>query len=98
LYRKRVEDLNRQENESRWKGDQLTEEQLQKVSSFLKIYNEMIRGENYVLREVVGRAKERNRFYIAAVFFLLSGLLLPFKYWRKLLVKVKFPNFVKKKL
>jgi zinc/manganese transport system permease protein len=95
LYRKRVEDLNRQENESRWKGDQLTEEQLQKVSSFLKIYNEMIRGENYVLREVVARAKERNRFYIAAVFFLLSGLLFPFKYWRKLFIKVKHSNLVK---
>ena len=69
---------------------------VQNVSSFLKIYNEMIKGENYVLREVVGRAKERNRFYIAAVFFLLSGLLFPFKYWRKLFIKVKHSNLVKK--
>jgi zinc/manganese transport system permease protein len=95
-YKKRVEDLNKQENDSRWKNEQLTEEQLQNVSSFLKIYNEMIKGENYVLREVVGKAKERNRFYIAAVFFLLSGLLLPFKYWGKLFIKVKHSNLVKK--
>ena len=96
-YKKRIEELNSQENESRWKGSQLTEEQIQKVSSFLRIYNEMIRGENYVLREVVGRARERNRYTISIIFLLLGVIFIPISLSKNLIkFYLKERKFIKK--
>jgi len=96
-YKKRIEELNSQENESRWKGSQLTEEQIQKVSSFLRIYNEMIRGENYVLREVIGRARERSRYTIAIIYLLLGAIFIPISFWKNLIkFDLKKSKFFKK--
>ena len=96
-YRRRIEELNQQENESRWKGNQLTEEQVQKISSFLRIYSEMIRGENFVLREVIGRARERNRFAVAGALLIFGILIIPIQYLKNFFIKMRliYLNLIK---
>ena len=53
--------------ERRWKGAPLDELEVRRFASFLKSYNEMMTGENFVVREVRSRARERYRWLLAAV-------------------------------
>ena len=72
------------EAERRWKGEPLDEHQLRRTASFLKSYNEMIRGEEFVVREVRSRAREAWRFAIAAAFLLAALAITPWPWarWR----------------
>jgi zinc/manganese transport system permease protein len=63
------------EEERRWKGEPLDEVEVRRIGSFLKSYNEMTRGEEFVVRELRGRARENNRWWIAAVLLALAGSL-----------------------
>ena len=59
--------LRAREQQSRWSGEPLDELEVRRIASFLKSYNEMTRGEEFAVREVRARAREANRWWIAAV-------------------------------
>jgi zinc/manganese transport system permease protein len=64
--------LRAREADRRWKGEPLDEMEVRRIASYLKSYNEMTRGEEFVMAEVRGRAREANRWWIAAVFLLIA--------------------------
>lgn len=78
-YQRQAEQLNEREAKSRWQGEALPEAEVRRISSFLKSYNEMRKGEEFVKREVRVRAFERTRWVIGAILLLLGVLLFP---WR----------------
>jgi zinc/manganese transport system permease protein len=78
-YRGEAARLREKEAERRWKGEPLDELEVRRVASFLKSYNEMIKGETFVMREVRSRARAERRFAIALVFLALGVLCVP---WR----------------
>lgn len=77
LERVRVEadNLRASEAEHRWKDDALPEEDVRRVASFLKSYNEMMKGETFVVRRVRDDARAANRFAIGGVFLLIAASL-----------------------
>ena len=70
-YRGEAERVRSRETERRWKGEPLGEIEVRRTASFLKSYNEMIRGEEFVVREVRSRSREANRFWLGGA--LLAG-------------------------
>ena len=66
-YRGEIERLNEREARSRFEGRALDDEQLRRVSSFLKSFHEMLRGEEFVMREVTIRARARMRWIAGAI-------------------------------
>ncbi len=71
-YRDEAAKLRAREEERRWKGEPLDEVEVRRIGSFLKSYNEMIRGEEFVMREVRSRAREQNRWWISGILVLLA--------------------------
>jgi zinc/manganese transport system permease protein len=71
-YRDDAAKLRAREEERRWKGEPLDEVEVRRIGSFLKSYNEMIRGEEFVMREVRSRAREQNRWWISGILVLLA--------------------------
>jgi zinc/manganese transport system permease protein len=71
-YRDDAAKLRAHEEERRWKGEPLDEVEVRRIGSFLKSYNEMIRGEEFVMREVRSRAREQNRWWISGILVLLA--------------------------
>ena len=67
--------LRAREHERRWSGEPMDELEVRRVASFLKSYNEMTRGEEFVMREVRGRAREARRWWIAMVMAALAASL-----------------------
>jgi zinc/manganese transport system permease protein len=84
-YRGEAAKLREREAERRWKGEAMDELEIRRVASFLKSYNEMIRGETFVVREVRSRARDERRFAIAATLLLLAALCVPWRSirWRR---------------
>ncbi len=76
-YRVEAERLNATETRSRSQGDALDDVTVQRISSFLKSYGEMRRGEEFVMREVRSRARERVRWTLGAGMVVLALLLMP---------------------
>ncbi len=74
-YRAEVEKLNDLERRSRSEGEALDDFTVQRISSFLKSYGEMRKGEEFVMTEVRGRARERLRWPLGAA-MLIAGLAL----------------------
>jgi zinc/manganese transport system permease protein len=75
-YRDEARKLRALEAERRWKGEPLDELEVRKIASFLKSYNEMMKGEEFVVREVRDRAREARRWWIAAVLTLFAASVL----------------------
>ncbi|HSS28412.1 MAG TPA: metal ABC transporter permease [Usitatibacter sp.] len=71
-YRSDAEKLRAQESERRWKGEPMGEEDVRRTASYLKSYNEMLKGETFVVREVRDRAREANRWSIGIVFLVIA--------------------------
>jgi zinc/manganese transport system permease protein len=71
-YKVEADKLRAREAEHRWKGAPLDEAEVRRIASFLKSYNEMTRGEQFVVREVRSRAREARRWWIAGVFLLIA--------------------------
>jgi zinc/manganese transport system permease protein len=71
-YRDAAASLRAREAERRWKDKPLEEEEVRRFASFEKSYNEMIRGEEFVTREVRARARQAKRAWIAGVFLLIA--------------------------
>ena len=71
-YREEAAKLRAREQERRWKGEPLDEVEVRRIGSFLKSYNEMTRGEEFVVREMRSRAREEKRGWIAGVLVALA--------------------------
>ncbi len=82
-YARQAEQLNAREAKSRWQGDVLSETEVRRISSFLKSYNEMRKGEDFVKREVRARARERMRWVIGGVLMVLGAVVFPGRWRRK---------------
>jgi zinc/manganese transport system permease protein len=76
-HRVEAERLNAVETSSRSQGEALDDYTVQRISSFLKSYGEMRRGEEFVMREVRSRARERVRWTLSAGMVALALLLMP---------------------
>jgi zinc/manganese transport system permease protein len=81
-YRVESARLREKEAERRWKGAPLDEIEVRRVASFLKSYNEMIKGETFVVREVRSRAREARRFALAGIFMLIALAFFPLPWER----------------
>jgi zinc/manganese transport system permease protein len=82
-HRLAAEQLIEQERRSRTQGEALDETAVQRISSFLKSYAEMRRGEQFVMQQVHGRARERAG-WSASLCMLAAALLLAPLPWRRL--------------
>jgi zinc/manganese transport system permease protein len=82
-HRLAAEQLIEQERRSRTQGAALDETAVQRMSSFLKSYAEMRKGEQFVMVEVRARARERIRWVASPCLFALALLLAPLP-WRRL--------------
>jgi len=71
-HREEASKLRAREEEHRWKGAPLDELEVRRIGSFLKSYNEMVRGEEFVMAQERERAREHNRWWIGAVMVLLA--------------------------
>ena len=71
-YRGEADRLRTREAERRWKDEPLDEAEVRRIASFQKSYNEMIKGEEFVVAEVRKRAREAKRWWIAAAFLLFA--------------------------
>ena len=76
-HRVEAERLNAIETSSRSQGEALDDYTVQRISSFLKSYGEMRRGEEFVMREVRSRARERVRWLLGVGMVALAMLLMP---------------------
>jgi zinc/manganese transport system permease protein len=82
-YRMEAEQLNERERRNRTEGHAFDDFTVARISSFLKSYGEMRKGEQFVMGEVRMRARERIRW--PAAFVLLAGaLVLAPVPWRRL--------------
>jgi zinc/manganese transport system permease protein len=81
-YGRHAEQLNAREAKSRWQGDALSETEVRRISSFLKSYNEMRKGEEFVKQEVRARARDRARWAIGGIFLALGVMAYPWR-WRR---------------
>ena len=59
--------LSEMELRSRWQVAVADDEAVQRITSFQQSYNEMIKGEQFVMRESRSQARERLRWYAAMV-------------------------------
>jgi len=83
-HRVAAEQLIEQERRSRTQGEALDETTVQRISSFLKSYAEMRKGEQFVMAEVRARARERVRWVVSVAMLALALLIAPLP-WRGLL-------------
>jgi zinc/manganese transport system permease protein len=76
-YRLEAERLNEVETRSRSQGAALDDYMVARISSFLKSYGEMRRGEEFVMHEVRARARERVRWFAGAAMLAIALLIGP---------------------
>ena len=81
-YAREIENLNEREAQSRWKGKTLDDVEVRRISSFLKSYGEMRKGEQFVMREVRARARERVRWPMGIGMMLIGLVFAPWRKWR----------------
>ena len=82
-YRMEAEQLNDLERRNRTEGEALDDFSVARISSFLKSYGEMRKGEQFVMGEVRARARERVR-WSASLGLLAFALLFAPVPWRRL--------------
>jgi zinc/manganese transport system permease protein len=87
-HRLAAEHLIEQEKRSRTQGAALDETTVQRMSSFLKSYAEMRKGEQFVMGEVRARARTRIRWVVSPALFVLALLLAPVP-WRRIVAPAK---------
>jgi zinc/manganese transport system permease protein len=76
-YLLQAEQLNAQEVRSRAEGDLLDDMQVRRISSFLKSFGEMRKGEEFVMQEVRARARERIRWPLGGAMLIAALVLTP---------------------
>jgi zinc/manganese transport system permease protein len=82
-YRLEAERLNEREMRHRAQGEALDDYMVRRISSFLKSYGEMRKGEQFVMGEVRARARERVRWITGLGLLGLAFLVAPLA-WRRL--------------
>jgi zinc/manganese transport system permease protein len=82
-YRVEADRLNDVEKRSRTEGATLDDFSVARMSSFLKSYGEMRKGEQFVMDEVRGRARTRVRWGVGAGLLAIALLIAPLP-WRRL--------------
>ena len=82
-YRIEAERLNDLEKRNRTEGEALDDFSVGRISSFLKSYGEMRKGELFVMGEVRARARERIRWSVSLALLALALLFAPAP-WRRL--------------
>ena len=82
-HRIEAERLNDLERRRRTEGETLDDFSVGRISSFLKSYGEMRKGEQFVMDEVRARARERVRWGVSLGLLVLALLLAPVP-WRRL--------------
>ena len=87
-YRNEAEQLNDVERRNRTEGAALDDFSVARISSFLKSYGEMRKGEQFVMGEVRARARERVRWGASLGLLALALLVAPMP-WRRLWARVK---------
>jgi zinc/manganese transport system permease protein len=78
-----AEQLIELERRRRTRGEALDDVAVQRISSFLKSYAEMRRGEQFVMGEVRARSRERIRWSVGLGLLAVALLFAPFP-WRRL--------------
>lgn len=73
-YQSEIERLGKLEANARWQAKSLDDEMIQKISSFQQSYNEMVKGERFVMKEVRSRARERLRWPALAMALALLAI------------------------
>ena len=76
-YQLEAERLNERETRSRAQDAALDDDMVARISSFLKSYGEMRRGEEFVMHEVRVRARERVRWIAGAGILALAFIIAP---------------------
>jgi zinc/manganese transport system permease protein len=87
-YRAEAEQLNDRERRKRTEGEALDDFSVARISSFLKSYGEMHKGEQFVMDEIRARARERIR-WSAGLGLLAFALLLAPLPWRRLWARLR---------
>ena len=87
-YRREAEELNERERRNRTEGETLDDFSVARISSFLKSYGEMRKGEQFVMEEVRARARERVRWG-ASLGLLLFALLFAPVPWRRMMRRLR---------
>jgi zinc/manganese transport system permease protein len=82
-YRQEAEQLNDVERRNRTQGAAFDDLFVARISSFLKSYGEMRKGEQFVMDEVRAQARERIRWGLSVSFLVIAMLLAPV-HWRRL--------------
>jgi zinc/manganese transport system permease protein len=88
-HRIAAERLNDLEKRSRTESEALDDFSIGRISSFLKSYGEMRKGEQFVMNEVRARARERVRWSASLVLLALALLAAPIA-WRR--VRIRAPQ------
>jgi zinc/manganese transport system permease protein len=52
------------ERQSRWQGAPLSDDAVRRIGAFQQAFNEMARGEDFVVESLSTRARERERWYV----------------------------------
>ena len=76
-YRREAEQLNERETRSRAEGETLDDLTVRRISSFIRSYTEMRRGEEFVKREVRARARERTRWMLGGLMLVVALAVAP---------------------
>ncbi|MEH2549225.1 ferric-dicitrate binding protein FerR (iron transport regulator) [Bradyrhizobium sp. AZCC 2262] len=66
LRQSQATELTNLERQSRWQGAELSDEAVRRLSTFQQAFNEMARGEEFVLKSLSARARERERWDVGA--------------------------------
>ncbi|MGA8936665.1 MAG: metal ABC transporter permease [Pseudolabrys sp.] len=82
-YRREAEQLNERERRNRTSSQALDDFSVARISSFLKSYGEMRKGEQFVMGEVRVRARERVRWGASLGLLAFALLIAPVR-WRRL--------------
>jgi zinc/manganese transport system permease protein len=82
-YRREAEQLNERERRNRTQGQSFDDFAVARISSFLKSYGEMRKGEQFVMGEVRARARERIR-WSAGLGLLAAAIFVAPLPWRRL--------------
>jgi zinc/manganese transport system permease protein len=85
-HRTAAERLNELEKRNRTEGEALDDFSVGRISSFLKSYGEMRKGEQFVMGEVRARARERVRWGASLGLLALALLFAPIA-WRRLRIR-----------
>jgi zinc/manganese transport system permease protein len=75
-FKGEVERLNARERSSRWQGTRLSDDEVRRLGSYQQSFNEMARGELFVMDVLRGHARERQRWYIGLPLAVVAAALL----------------------